>query len=229
MTAAPPPPAWTVTSVLEQSYLMARDNFAAFVTITLIFGAISLVVDVLSLGLLSGIVHLACGAATTICITWGSFQVIGGRKPAWEAMLRQVQAPAFGRLLVLGIVVYFVIGLSAILIVPPLFLLPLWAVAIPAMMVERVDFGAAFSRSADLTRYRRVPILLIFLLLAAIIAAGATVIFFMLGHGALARLVVWVYGAVAATVMQPLPAILYVLLREEKEGVAPAQIASAAG
>ena len=50
MTAVPPPPSWTVTSVLERSYLMARDNFAAFVTITLVFGAISLVVDLLSLG-----------------------------------------------------------------------------------------------------------------------------------------------------------------------------------
>src|SRR5690349_7125580 len=109
MTAVPPPPSWTVTSVLERSYLMARDNFAAFVTITLVFGAISLVVDLLSLGILSGIVHLACGAATSICITWGAFQVIKGRKPDWETMFRQVQAPRFGQLLVLGLVQYLVI------------------------------------------------------------------------------------------------------------------------
>lgn len=227
MTAAPPPPVWTVTSVLERSYAMARDNFVAFVTINLIFGAISLVVDLLSLGLLSGIVHLACGAATAICITWGTFQVIAGRKPQWDAMFRQVQSPLFGRLLLLGFAQYLVIGLSAILVIPPFFLLPLWAVTVPAMMAERLEFGAAFSRSADLTRYRRVPILLAFVAWAAIVAVGAVVIYFVLGHGPLASLVVWVYGAVASTVIQPLPAIFYVLLREEKEGVVPAQIAAA--
>lgn len=226
MTAVPPPPSWTVTSVLERSYLMARDNFAAFVTITLVFGAISLVVDLLSLGILSGIVHLACGAATSICITWGAFQVIKGRKPDWETMFRQVQAPRFGQVLVLGLVQYLVIGLSAILIIPPFVLLPLWAVTIPAMMAERLDFGAAFSRSADLTRYRRVTILLTFLLWAVIFMVGAAVIFLVLGHGSLARLVAWIYSALAAIVVYPLPAIFYVLLREEKEGMSPAQIAA---
>lgn len=226
MTAVPPPPAWTVTSVLERSYAMARDNFVAFVTINLIFGAISLVVDLLSLGLLGGIVHLACGAATAICITWGAFQVIAGRKPQWDAMFRQVQSPLFGRLLLLGFAQYLVIGLSAILVIPPFFLLPLWAVTIPAMMAERLEFAAAFSRSADLTRYRRLPILLAFVAWTVMVAVGAVVIYLVLGHGPLASLVVWVYGAVASTVIQPLPAIFYVLLRDEKEGMAPAQLAA---
>jgi hypothetical protein len=229
MTAVPPPPSWTVTSVLERSYLMARENFAAFVTITLVFGAISLVVDLLSLGILSGIVHLAAGAATSICITWGAFQVIAGRKPQWEAMFRQVQAPLFGRLLLLAMLQYLVIGLSALLIIPPFILLPLWAVTIPAMMTERLDLGAAFTRSADLTRYRRVPILLAFLSWAVIVVVGAGLIILVLGHGALGRLVLWVYSAVVAIVVQPLPAIFYVLLREEKEGTVPAQIAASVG
>ena len=55
---------WTVTSVLEQAYMTAHDNFAAFVTITLIFGAVALVMDILSLGLLAGIVHLVVSVAT---------------------------------------------------------------------------------------------------------------------------------------------------------------------
>jgi hypothetical protein len=226
MTAVPPPPSWTVTSVLERSYLLVRDNFAAFITITLVFGAISAVVDLLGFGILGGIVHLACGAAITICITWGTFQTAKGRKPDWEAMFRQVQAPMFIQLLLVGVVQYLVIGLSAFLIIPPFILLPLWAVSIPAMMAERLDFGTAFSRSADLTRHRRLPILLAFLLWMVIFVVGALVIYMVLGHGALARLVGWIYGAVAATVVYPLPAIFYVLLREEKEGMTPAQIAS---
>ena len=43
MTAIPPPPSWTVLSVLERAYTMARDNFPAFVTVTMVFAAVSLV------------------------------------------------------------------------------------------------------------------------------------------------------------------------------------------
>jgi hypothetical protein len=227
MTAAPPPPAWTVVSVLERSYAMARDNFPAFVTVTMVFAAVSLVVDVLSLGLLGGLVHLVCSVATAICITWGTLQIMAGRKPEWEQLLRRLQAPNFGMLLLLGCLQFFVIALSAILIVPPFFLLPLWAVAIPAMMVERTDIGGAFNRSRDLTRHRRLPILGAFVLWFVIFAAGAIVIVLLLGHGPISRLVLWVYSAVAATVVQPLAAIFYVVLREEKEGVTVAQIAGA--
>jgi hypothetical protein len=212
---------------METSYAMARDNFPAFVTTTLVLAAPSVVVDALGLGLLGAIVHLVCSVATSICITWGAFQAMGGRKPEWEPILRQVQGPLFGRLLALGCIQYVVIGLSAILVIPPLFLLPLWAVTIPAMMVERTDIGASFQRSVDLTRHRRLPILGTFLLWALIFVAGAAMIIALLGHGALSHLVLWVYAAVAATVLQPLPAIFYVLLREEKEGATVEQIVAA--
>jgi len=228
MPAAPPPPPWTVVSVLEKSYAMARDNFGAFVTVTMVFAAVSLVVDVLSLGLLGGIIHLVCSVATAICITWGALQAMGGRKPEWEPILRRLQAPNFGMLLLLGCIQYFVIAISMILVVPPFFLLPLWAVAIPAMMVERTDIGGAFNRSVELTRQRRLPILGAFLLWAVIFGAGAVMIILLLGHGPISHLVLWVYSAVAATVVQPLPAIFYVLLREEKEGATAQQIAALA-
>ena len=55
MTTNPPPPTWTVVSVLERSYAMARDNFPAFITVTMVFAAVSLVLDVLGLGLLAGL------------------------------------------------------------------------------------------------------------------------------------------------------------------------------
>lgn len=227
MTTAPPPPSWSVVSVLEKAYAMARDNFAAFVTVTIIFAAVSLVVDVLSLGLLGGLVHLVCSVATAICITWGALQAMAGRKPEWEPMLRRLQAPNVAMLLVLGCIQYFVIAISAILVIPPFFLLPLWAVTIAVMMVERTDIGGAFNRSMDLTRHRRLPILGAFLLWAVIFGAGAVVIVLLLGYGPIAHLVLWVYSAVAATVVQPLPAIFYVLLREEKEGATAEQIAAA--
>ena len=227
MTTTPSAPGWTVFSVLEKSYVMARDNFPAFITVTLIAAVISIIADLLGLGLLAGLVQLVVSATTTICITWGALQVLGGRKPGWEPMLRQVQGPLFGQLLLLAVLQYLVIAISAILIIPPFFLLPLWAVTIPAMMVERADLGTAFQRSMDLTRNRRLPILGVFVLWAIIFAVGGVVIVAILGQGGVARFVLAVYGAVASTVVQPLPAIFYVLLREEKEGATVEQITAA--
>lgn len=218
MTAAARPPAWTIVSVLERSYALARDNFGAFVTVTLICAAVTVVADVLELGLLAGLVHLLAGVASAICLTWGALEAMAGRKPQWEPMLRQLQEPLAGRLLLLGVIQYLVIGISMILVVPPFFLLPLWAVTIPAMMVERTDLGAAFWRSADLTQHRRLRILGTFLLWAILFAIGGALIVALLGHGGLGRFALEVWGALAATVVQPLPAIFYVLLREEKEG-----------
>jgi hypothetical protein len=228
MTTIPPPPLpWTVTSILERSYMLARDNFAAFFTVAVIFGAVSLVMNILSLGLLAGLVGLVLSVATSICLTWGTLQAIAGRKPEWEPMLRQLQGPLFGRLLLLGCIQYFVIAVSAIVVIGPLFLIPLWAVTIPVMMVERTDVGGAFNRSMDLTAGRRLPILGVFLLWFVIFALGAIVIIALLGHGALGSLVMWIYGALAGIVVHTLPAIFYVLLREEKEGATAGQITAA--
>ena len=119
------------------------------------------------------------------------------------------------------------IAVSAIVVIGPLFLIPLWAVTIPVMMVERTDVGGAFNRSMDLTAGRRLPILGVFLLWLVFFALGALVIIVLLGHGALGSLVMWIYGALAGIVMHTLPAIFYVLLREEKEGATVREIMAA--
>lgn len=225
--ALPPSPAWTIGSILEQSYQLARDNFAAFITVTLVFSAVALVADVLGLGLLAGIVHLATGAATTICLAWGTIKALGGAPPGWEPMLRQVQGPRFWQVLLLGVIVYLAIGVSAILVIPPFFLLPLWSVAIPAMMVEKGDIGAAFARSVDLTRDRRLRILGVFAAAGLAVLLGGWILVALFGFGPVGNLVLAIYGAVASTFIHPLSAILYTHLLAEKHGVMPAQVAAA--
>ena len=225
--ALPPTPAWTVTSILEQSWHLARDNFTAFITVSIVFSAAALVGDVLSLGLLAGLVHLAAGAATAICLTWGTLKALGGAPPAWEPMLRQVQAPRFWMVLLLGVIVYLAIGLSAILVIPPFFLLPLWSVAIPAMMVEKGDIGAAFARSVDLTRDRRLRILGVFVAAGLAAIVGAWIVIALFGLGAVGSLALTLYGAVVSTFLHPLAGILYTHLLAEKHGVMPDRIAAA--
>ena len=49
----------------------------------------------------------------------------------------------------------------------------------------------------------------------------------LLGHGALGSLALWIYSALAGIVVHTLPAIFYVLLREEKEGATAGQVVAA--
>jgi hypothetical protein len=112
-------------------------------------------------------------------------------------------------------------------VIPPFFLVPLWAVAIPAMMVEGGDVGAAFWRSTDLTRDRRLRVLAVFVVAALATALGGAIVVVLFGAGAVGSLALWIYGAVVSCAIHPLPAILYTLLREEKDGATVGQIAAA--
>lgn len=221
MSTPLPAPTWTATDLLTQAWRTARDNFAGFITVALVLQAASLVLGVLSLGLLAGLVQLVCSVATAICLTWGTLQAMAGGKPGWEPMLRRLQAPRVGGLLLLGVVQTLAIAVSALAVVPPFFLLPLWAVTLPAMMVERLDLAGAFWRSADLTRDRRLRVLATFLLWFMLFVAGAAAIALVLGSGGLGQFVLTVYGAAAGIVLHPIPALLYLQLRAEKEGVTP--------
>ena len=149
MTANPPAPTWTVVSVVERSYALARENFAAFFPAILILGAPGLIANALDLGLIGRFVELACSVATAICITCATLQAMTGYKPDMQSILKQLQRPRFGSLLLLGAIQYVVIAVSAILVIPPFFLLPLWAVTIPAMLIERTDIAASFWRAAS--------------------------------------------------------------------------------
>ncbi len=225
---SPRRPSWTVTSVLEQSYTLARDNFAAFFTVAVIFGAVSLVVNILSLGLLAGLVGLVCGVATldlphlgTRCKRPRRTQARMGADaaPAYKARRFRLDA-AGGRHPVFrhrGIDDRR--GRAA---VPD----PLWAVDDPRHDGRAHRRGRRLQSQHGPDGGEAPPDLGAFLLWFVIFGLGAIVLIALLGHGALGSLVMWIYGALAGIVLHTLPAIFYVLLREEKEGVTAGQIAA---
>jgi hypothetical protein len=132
----------------------------------------------------------------------------------------------------IGLTILFSIGIMLgfmLLIVPGIILLTMWAVAIPALVIEREGVGAAFRRSSQLTKGARWKIFALFLVLliiywllslviglaglkmysAADSAAGLTV-------GNLLGSVV--LGTVFNTLWGTIQPSLYVELRQWKEG-----------
>src|SRR5262249_7052313 len=106
-------------------------------------------------------------------------------------------------------------------------------VALPAMLVEHGDIGAALNRSTELTRNRRGRVLGTFII-GALIAGVPLGLLDLLVSRLLGfdedssgyDIVSWLTGAALATVLASLPAVLYVLLRGEQDGKTPDEIAA---
>jgi hypothetical protein len=224
---------WTIGSALRTTFVLVRDNFFAFFVTTLVVTTPLLVVDILEGGI---VVSLAAGllsnVLTAICLTVGTLQAMAGHRPDAAGLLRQIGRPNSGRLILLGIVQSLVIALGFMLVIPGIWVLALWMVATPAMVVDDLSVGAALDRSAALTRDRRwrtlgafgaclviaiVPLTIINYL--AVELAGGT-------EGSLTEhVVMWLVGAVLGAVMGCLPTVLYALLLQEKDGTTIAQLA----
>ena len=139
------------------TFTLVRDNFAAFFAVALVLNAPSLVIDFVDGGfVLALVVGVVTHILLTVSLTIGALQAMAGARPGFTVLLQQINRPDLGKLLALGIVqqVVIILGLMAF-IAPGLYVLSLWMVAMPAIIVERSTVGGALDRSAALTRERR--------------------------------------------------------------------------
>jgi hypothetical protein len=216
---------WTLDSVLSATWTLLRDNFGPFFVAALIFTAPSLIVHLIGAGVtLALLVGMIVDVLVTISLTVGAIHVMAGARLDVAALLSAVDRPDIGKVIVLGIVQHVVILLGLIaLIAPGLYVLSLWMVAMPAVVVERLGVGEALNHSSELTRERRWRVLAAFAIVAVPIALMGEIL-----EAATGTYVVgWLVGAVLATALTTLTAVLYVVLRGEKEGMTIAQIAAA--
>lgn|GEM_PF-6445341 len=224
---------WTVGSAVRATFALVRDNFFAFFVTTLVATTPLLVVDIIEGGI---VVSLAAGllsnVLTAICLTVGTLQAMTGHRPDVAGLLRQIGRPNSGRLILLGVVQSLVIALGFTLVIPGIWVLALWMVATPAMVVDDLSVGAALDRSAALTRDRRWRTLGAFgacLIIAVVPLSIVNYLAIELAGGAEGSftdfIVTWLVGAVLGTVMGCLPTVLYALLLQEKDGTTIAQLA----
>jgi len=218
---------WTIESALRTTFALLRDNFVAFFVATLVFTAPSLILSLLGVGyLVTLVVGLVANVLVMISLNIGAIRAMGGMRSDIATLLNSVNRPDLGRLILLGIVQNIVTMLGVIaFIVPGLWVLSLWMVAMPAMLVERSTVGGALDRSAGLTRGRRWQVLGAFLVVAVPVVIVAQV----LGISTGAFVLFWLIEAALATVLVSLSAVLYTLLCGEKEGATVLQIATTLG
>lgn len=218
---------WNLDSALVTTFTLVRDNFMAFFAVALLFNAPSLVIGFIGGGFaVELVVSVVAHVLLTVCLTIGAIQAMAGARPGFIVLVQQINRPDLGKLLALGIVQNVVIMLGLIaFIAPGLYVLSLWMVAMPAIIVERSTVGGALDRSAALTRERRWLVLGTFLL----VAIPAILVVEIVGTVTGIFFVTWLLEAALSTVLVSLTVVFYALLRGEKEGTTPAQIAAALG
>ncbi len=132
---------------------------------------------------------------------------------------------------ILGIVATLLTALASVaLIIPGLWVMAVFSVMAPAVVIEGIGFGG-LGRSASLTKGYRWPIigtLIVFLILLMVIGiAGGVVAAFVADIGVLVSMVILaIVTAVAGGLFGIAVALVYARLREIKEGVSVDQIAS---
>ena len=231
-----------VGNVMNRAFAICVANFPFFFIITLVFALPNLLtvlnqpvpgqppdvgarLPAFGLAIVLGLVLNTIGEAV---ILYGAFQRLSGRpfQPA-EAFQRALARflPLLGLALLYGICL--VLGF-ALFLVPGLILLVMWAVVVPACVVEGLGPIESMSRSAALTKGHRWAILGIMLLAGIVNWIGSLIIGLVLGAaGAVAvGIVNLVWTAVWAVYWNCLLVMLYHDLRVAKEGIASEQIAS---
>jgi hypothetical protein len=229
---APPIPPWTVRSSVEMAFGIGRDNFAAFAVAALVFTTPAFVLQMNGVGGIPKLVADILGhTAAYICILGSAFHALDERMLGIRATLWQIHRPSLVKLLILGVVEAVLIGIGAFLIVPAFYLMTIWAVAMPVLLIEETEVGDAFRRSADLTRGGRWRVfgacavsVLIAIAVFGFVSLVLRTIPIMTERFELQSILYWLVGAVVATCLYPLSAVLYVLLRQEKEELTINQI-----
>jgi hypothetical protein len=216
---------WNLDTALITTFTLVRDNFMAFFAVALLFTAPMLLIGFLDDEFaVTLVVGVFANILLTVSLTIGAVQALAGARPGFTVLVQQINRPDLGKLLGLGIVQHVVIMLGLIaFIAPGLYVLSLWMVAMPAIIVERLTVVGALDRSAALTRERRWLVLGVFVLVAIPAILAVEIL------GALTGMVIvtWLLEAALSTVLVSLTVVFYALLRNEKEGTTPAQIAAA--
>jgi hypothetical protein len=200
--------------VLSRIRAIYRDQFAVLVGTALVLFALQFVVFFLIPGASVAVAILFWALATLyqgMVVKLVQDLQDGRRDHSVGALLRSVE-PVLLRLM--GVSVLFAIGVAigfVLLIIPGLWLLAMWAVVAPVMVVERPGVLAAFGRSRELVRGNGwavfgVIVLVYVIVLAISLAAGEATS----SLGSLGRaLVQWAVNGAIAPVSALSAAVLY--------------------
>ena len=147
--------------VFERIFEIYRDQFTLLIPAALVvFVPVAILSGLIysgDVGILGALIVAAIGTIATYwfqgMVVEAARDILDGRRDHTVGSLMRSAAAVIGPLLIAGILAGFAIGIGLLLlIVPGLYLLTIWAVLAPVIVVERRDALGAFGRSRELVR-----------------------------------------------------------------------------
>jgi hypothetical protein len=210
-----------VARVFERIFEIYRDQFTLLIPAALVvFVPVAILSGLIyagDVGILGALIVAALGTIATYwfqgMVVEAARDILDGRRDHTVGSLARSATTVIGPLLVAGILAGIAIGIGLLLlIVPGLYLLTIWAVLAPVIVIERKDAIGAFGRSRELVRGHGwqvfgvivVLFLLQFLVTAVIQALANSIADSVVGYSLadlIVRLIVAPLSALAAAVL----------------------------
>jgi hypothetical protein len=115
-----------------------------------------------------------------------------------------------------------------LLVVPGLFLLTIWAVIAPVIVLERTGVMGAFGRSRELVRgdgWRVFGVIVLVFIIVAVVRAVLGAVAIGINDSIVARIIFdWIGSSLTAPITAIVAAVIYFHLKGAKEGGAPAPV-----
>jgi hypothetical protein len=147
--------------VFERIFEIYRDQFTLLIPAALVvFVPVAVVSGLIyagDVGILGALIVAAIGTIATYwfqgMVVEAARDILDGRRDHTVGSLARSVTPVVFPLVIAGILAGIAIGIGLLLlIVPGLFLLTIWAVLAPVIVIERRDVMSAFGRSRELVR-----------------------------------------------------------------------------
>jgi uncharacterized membrane protein len=223
---------WGIGNAISSASAILFSHFGPFFGTALVASVPSLVFDYFVPGsYFRPIANFIIGQMVSVTLVYGAMQALRGR----QVTVGECLSEGLKRLgAALGVAILFGIGVLFglfMLVVPGLILGAMWAVAVPAAVIEKRGAIAALSRSQELTSGRRWRVFgayvvsLLLMWVGGMVTEGVLTV--VTGFKSTATyLGLWAFSALFEAFTACLLTTLYYYLRREKEGVDIQQIAA---
>ncbi|PRX10225.1 UNVERIFIED_ORG: hypothetical protein BCL66_10416 [Martelella mediterranea] len=178
--------------------------------------------------LVVGVVPMIAYSIMTGMMVLAAYDTKAGRPVRFNAYLGET-ARRLPALIIITLIATFGIAVGSMLfLIPGLWLCGVWAVCVPAIMIERAGFGA-LSRSSQLTKGYRWPvvgfIVVTYIIISVITFLVAMVAAFLPIPALFVAIVLGLINGITTALLSIAVSVAYARLRDIKEGVGYADLA----